>query len=342
MARPDAVYAPPPERRSPLLAASGLLEIAVLMGASLAAAMAAQRMWSPGLAETLGLMDGSAPDFVASSVAMAVQFAAQYGVLFGLVAIVGLIRGRRSARSYALVPPAPEAPNPLAHGLVLGLIISIIPALVFVLQDIAPIGRDTPIWAVLRGVEQDWTYWLFMAVGSFALVPLLEEGAWRGYVLGRLTEGFGPGAAVLMTTLLFSVLHVQYLQADAAMLLTFAGLIIASLAFGFAVLRTGSLVPAVIAHVIINFPLPTELNMVKIAAGVIALVVFRRAVGVELSFWGRMISTLWVIPALAALGGVGFAIAAAPNAALYIAGGAVIAFLALGFLKRSAWSLKAD
>lgn len=337
---PDIVFTPPQEQRHWLLAASGMLEVALVVGVSIAAALLAQQFSSPNFGEALGLTSGAAPDLLAASVALSVQFAAQYGAMAALIIVLGLARGRAQLRHYAIAPPREGWQRTIGSGVVAGLLVGLIPALVFVLQDVAPIGQDAPIWTVLRAAPQDWTFWLFMAVGSFVLPPLLEEFAWRGYVLGRLSEGFSPGAALVMTTLVFAMLHVQYLRADAAMALTLVGLILASLAFGLLTLRSGSLVPAVIAHAIINFPLPTEGNMAKIVLGLGALIVFRRAIGAELKIWGRTIwsaATLAVLPAILAIAALIAAAMLIPNGLYWVGGLSFGLLVVFSFLKRSAW-----
>ena len=50
---------------------------------------------------------------------------------------------------------------------------------------------------------------------------------------GLFLEGAAPGAALVATTALFALLHVQYLQADAAMMATFIGLVVGSVGLGF-------------------------------------------------------------------------------------------------------------
>jgi len=337
----DIAFSPPAERRHWFHALTGVVEVVVLMAGSTAAALAARNLVSPDLMTALGLTGGHPRDFLAATASIGVQLLAQYAALLVLVAVVGWLRGRRKLADYAVARPRQGAGRAVLNGVVMGLIISIIPATVMVLQDIAPIGEDTPIWAALRGAEGDWTFWVFTAVASFAFVPIAEEGAWRGYVMGRLTEGFSPGAAALLTTLLFAGLHVQYLRADAAMMLTFAGLILASLAFAFSTLRSGSLLTAIVAHAVLNFPLPTYGTMGKVALGVLALIVFHRAVGRELAFWGRSIwrvSSLAVIPALAGLAGAAAVVVMVPNGALIAAGGVLALLVCFGFLRRSAYS----
>lgn len=218
-------FAPPESRRHPMNAVSGLAEIVLVLGASLAAGAAAAGFASPSLPEALGLAGGGAPDFLAATRALGLQLSVQYAVLFALAAAFGLMRGRRTLASHGLGAPDRSAHGrPWLYGLTVGLVAGLIPTAVLIVQDIAPIGQDTPIWPVLRQAELTWRFYLFLAVGSFVIIPILEEMTWRGYVLGRLVEGFAPGAALLISTLGFSALHLQYLVADPALVLTFVGL----------------------------------------------------------------------------------------------------------------------
>lgn len=335
----DIAYQPDPARRHWSQLISGPLEIVVVMGSSLAAATIIGPMITPGLGEALGF--GESPrDLLAGARALAIQFGAQYGALAVLALIFAFLRGRRSPQSYAVSASNSQVAKPWRYGLMLGLIVSIVPSIVFILQDIAPIGTDTPIWAALRGVPWDAEFWIFMAVGSFVLVPLLEELGWRSYVMGRLLEGYGPGAALMATTLLFALLHVQYLRADAAMLVTFGGLLVASIGFGFATLRAGTIWPAIIAHVMINLPLTTELHAVRIVIALMALLAFRRPILRELHSLAKLVfrfDTLAVLPLLAAIGGLGLATTNWPDSLPYVS--AALAGLALvgALVRRSAW-----
>lgn len=320
---------------------TGLLEILLLIGTSLAVAMLVQQNLSPGLMEALGVGTEAEPDFLAASLAMGTQLAAQYGTLLLLVVIVGYARRRRRLSAYAIARPKNHK-HPLVYGLVAGLIAGIIPGIVFILQDISPIGSNTPFWEVQAQAEWDWRFWLFMAIGSFAIIPIVEEAAWRGYVQGRLMEGFAPGAAVLITTLIFALLHIQYLQADAALQLTFVGLVLASLIFGMITYRTGSLLPAIIAHALVNTPMSTPIQILFTGLGILALLAFHRQIARELGFWRDSLlrwSSLWVIPALALVAGIAITALSLPNGTLYAGGGLVLLVFGTGLWKRSAWSI---
>ena len=334
-------FTPPRQDRSLVQTLSALGEIMLVIGASLAAGIAVGGWVSPSLPEALGLLDGQPPDFLAATWALGLQLAVQYAVLFGLAQAFGLMRGRRLIPSYALgAPDRMTHAHPWLYGLTVGLVAGLIPTGVLILQDIAPIGRDTPLWPVLRNAELTWRFYLFVSVGSFVLIPVIEELAWRGYVLGRLLEGFAPGAALIISTLGFSALHLQYLVADPALILMFVGLVLVSMMFGLCVLRTGSIWPAVLAHAVLNLPPPTELLIMKFVAGLIVLVVLFRPIQAELM---RLAALMWRWSSLAGLAGLA-AIAsvvllavAAPHGP-WLAGGVSLACaLGLGLIRRSAW-----
>jgi exosortase E/protease (VPEID-CTERM system) len=89
----------------------------------------------------------------------------------------------------------------------------------------------------------------FRIIGSVLTVPLVEELAFRGYLLRRfVTADFDEVAyertplwAVLISSLLFGLMHGRWLAG------TFAGL-----AYAFAVRRRGKLCDAVVAHAVTN------------------------------------------------------------------------------------------
>ncbi len=60
-----------------------------------------------------------------------------------------------------------------------------------------------------------WEFWLFSAVMSWALIPVLEELFFRGYCQRRLAEDWGDGPAIVGTACLFTFAHAQYQVANA-------------------------------------------------------------------------------------------------------------------------------
>jgi membrane protease YdiL (CAAX protease family) len=74
--------------------------------------------------------------------------------------------------------------------------------------------------------------------------PFLEEAAFRGVILEKIRESFGTRPAVIVVSILFSVLHLALLS-----FIPFAALAVVLAALR---LRTGSLWPAIVGHALFN------------------------------------------------------------------------------------------
>lgn len=86
----------------------------------------------------------------------------------------------------------------------------------------------------------------FLAI--VVLAPVTEELFCRGFMISGLQRGFiGPVGAVTLTSLLWAAMHVQYDVFDIALIFMLGCLLGASR------LHTGSIYPAIAAHVSINF-----------------------------------------------------------------------------------------
>ncbi len=90
------------------------------------------------------------------------------------------------------------------------------------------------------------------------LPPLYEELVFRGYMRVRITENFGPMGGVIGTAFLFTLAHGQYYAADALLLAALPCGIFAGLCWAYVAYRCASLVPAMVAHALVNLPLPHE------------------------------------------------------------------------------------
>ena len=139
------------------------------------------------------------------------------------------------------------------------------------------IGPGQPFWALMKEVSWDRDFWIFMAVSAFLVVPFVEELAARGYMLGRFRESFSPGGALIIMAVIFAAAHTQYHKTDLYSLGNLFALVWGSLIMGYTVYRTGSLIPAIIAHGLVN--IPTALWVDYGVAGFIALllIAFRSA-----------------------------------------------------------------
>src|SRR5438876_11835505 len=88
---------------------------------------------------------------------------------------------------------------------------------------------------------------LFGAVLVFGVIAgIAEELFFRGYMQTRLTEAWGPARAIVVSAACFGVLHLDI--SGVHMALAFA----MGLYLGFVVERTGSVLPAIVCHVVNN------------------------------------------------------------------------------------------
>lgn len=342
MTSPHTAFEPPNRNFKIIPAFAGGLEVVLLIGASTGAAVMAQSLFTPSLGEALGLA-GNEQNLLGGAWTMLRIFAVQYGVLIGLAALFGLLRGRHSLKSHALGKGNLSTLGIIKWGIALGLVAGAPATLVLFLQDVAPFGQDTPVWAALRETPWDMRFWTFLFVGSFGLVPLLEEVTWRGYALGRMTEVIAPGAAILFTSVPFALLHVQYASTDPAMIATSVSVMVASLAFAFATLRTGTIWPAVLGHAIINFPADSWLGAVQLGLAVLVLIAFFRPITAEIGKWIALFFRWTTLQAFVALVPVillaGLAMAFQAYA-FWIALAVFVLTLGLGLIYRSAWRHK--
>jgi membrane protease YdiL (CAAX protease family) len=140
---------------------------------------------------------------------------------------------------------------------------------------------------IRRAIESATGPDLFAAVVVIGvLAGSAEEMFFRGYMQGRLRERFTPAVAVVITSVAFALLHLEWIHAGMALVL--------GLWLGFVTEQAGSALPAVAAHVINNalFTLLTALigniddralNMMFLAA---SSVIF-----LGCAFWARRLSS---------------------------------------------------
>lgn len=76
--------------------------------------------------------------------------------------------------------------------------------------------------------------------------PVAEEMFFRGFLQGRLRQGFGPVLAIGLTTIAFSLVHYS------GNLLHPLGVAVMSIGCGVLRERTGSLWPAILLHAVNN------------------------------------------------------------------------------------------
>lgn len=260
----------------------------VILAATLAARFALD---SAGVtdADNYLFREGAPPDFLAAARAEGLWHALRYGSVILLAVAIGWLRGRRSAASYGVSLGGDSLFGLIGTGLVLGLLLGLPLQALQLVHEFVPLGTDTPFWELRDRVAWDLEFWVYLAVGSFLIVPFVEEFTARGYVLGRLRESYSAGAALILMAVFFALAHGQYHRLEVLMSGQLILLALASAVLGYSVYRTGSLVPAIVAHALTNIPLALEWRFGAVAAGLIVLALFRRQVGDWLRGLGRLL-----------------------------------------------------
>lgn len=289
------------------------------------------------------LYDLPAPDFLSAAAVQFLNLTVRYGLILGLAVIVGLWRGRSTAESYGVTLGDRRFSGLLSTGILLGLIASVPEQMLRIVNHYAPLGPGTRFWALEGSVKWDAAFWLYMAVGSYLVVPIFEELFTRGYLLGRVRESFSPGVSLLITAAFFTFSHGQYRHADVLSVGTMTGLMIWSMLCGYAVYRTGSLVPAIIAHGIGNVPMTVEVRWGMLMLSLLALAVWREAFA---SWMAGIIQVLrdvddWLTAAVVVVAILLIAITIKATPWMpYVWFAALAVLTAIGIRRRSAWAAR--
>jgi membrane protease YdiL (CAAX protease family) len=96
-----------------------------------------------------------------------------------------------------------------------------------------------------------WIAWLMIIMSSM-VAGICEETGYRGYMQVPLENRYGPGASIVLVSILFLVIHLQQVWAPPLLLHLF-GL---SVLLGILAYASGSIIPSIVAHFsldIINF-----------------------------------------------------------------------------------------
>lgn len=111
-----------------------------------------------------------------------------------------------------------------------------------VLAGLANRGAMAAIRRALEGAAGPELFAAVVVIG--VLAGSAEEVFFRGYMQTRLRERWGPAAAVVVTAVAFSLLHLEWIHAALALVL--------GLWLGLVTERAGSALPAVAAHIVNN------------------------------------------------------------------------------------------
>ena len=257
---------------------------------------------------------------------------------------VGWWHRRRTPAQYGLTLAGRSIGFYIKAGMVVFVVAELFTKLLSLLDTLVPMGEQI---AWREAIYQlNWStpaFWLLMAVGSYGLVPILEELFYRGYVQTRLEEDLGAPVAILATAFLFALSHSQYLILNPFNIGMLLSTIFGALVWGYIFYRTRSLLVTIIAHAIVNIPIRGIGLWIEIAAMLVVIVIARREIYRALvDGWSllRSIPRCWQTVGIVALFGM-FAVAYALLGDIVSLAGIVVfiaALVLIGIEKRRAIS----
>ena len=233
----------------------------------------------------------------------------QYGGIMLPAFLIGWWHRRRKASGYGITMAGQSVLSLILIGIVTFAVAELPAKLMTVIDRFIPLGSKAITQQIAYGL--DWGslgFWVFMAVGSFLLVPIVEELFYRGYVQNRLAEDLGAPSAILITALFFTFSHSQYYLLFSAwntgMLLT---ILFSALVSGYIFHLTRSLLPPMVAHALVNIPVRGLADFILPIVMIALIVIYRREImqhaqaliemlrtGI-LSRWGLVAACLFMI-----------------------------------------------
>jgi membrane protease YdiL (CAAX protease family) len=244
------------------------------------------------------MVEAGSADFLRLARLAAVDLLVRYTYLLGLAFLIGRWHRRRRWRTYGLHTGGRSRRRLVKLGLWI-YAANIVPVLLIFIDRWIPLGSGPEHWSLFPDTYT-WDFMLYMTVASFAVVPILEELAARGYMQTRLSEDFGPAGAILITAFFFAAAHSQYFRLEVMSIGMLSSIVISSVIIGYAFHRTGSLWPGIIAHALINLPVPDSVMAEAVQLSVMAglLVWCHREAIAE---WSRFRTTMTGVESRAAL-----------------------------------------
>jgi membrane protease YdiL (CAAX protease family) len=251
------------------------------------------------------LLNSPQPDYLRLAWLVGSNLLTQYVGLFSLIFLVGWFRRKRRPVDYGLT----RASHKLGYLLGLGVVLfcfSQLPLKSLLFASKHQPWRGADFWVMLN---QKWNFqfWVFMGVGSYLVVPVVEELFYRGYIQRRLEESFGGLPAVLMATFFFVFNHSQYHKVTFLSIGTIVAFLFSSVAAGYVFYRTRSLYATMAAHALVNIPTKGTVDWIVLLLMVAVVILSAKKIAVYLRQFGedyRKTHPKWAL----ALGSAGLAL----------------------------------
>jgi membrane protease YdiL (CAAX protease family) len=185
------------------------------------------------------------------------------------------LRPRDERAASLTVRPARSGREQMGDVMIVALLIALPSIVLSQAQELWQFGVRAPWFDALQRRDWDWQYWLFTAVGSFAVVPVVEELFYRGYVFRRVAGGWNPAAGVAMSATMFAWSHSQYVSPDPFNVAMLANIVWVGVVLACATWYTGGVGTAILAHAVINLPMTPAGAAIVIAVLAVGVTLLR-------------------------------------------------------------------
>ena len=232
----------------------------------------------------VAIYEAVAPAAVAAGEASGVEAGLYAGLRIflriGMVAAFGLalLKFRRGTtlRDAGLTRAGRPLGELVGVGIVLGAFTSFLVGSVFALGSLVPLGEGLAGWSEIRNSTLGTAFYVNLLATSILIPPLTEEIMARGYNRLRMVESYGPMGGVILTGLIFALIHTKFISTEPMLAISMVMLIIGSISWTYIAQRTGSLIPPMVAHAMTNtIAVAILFNLWLPFAAVTALVAWR-------------------------------------------------------------------
>ena len=207
------------------------------------------------LSQANEIIKATTVDFIALSVRTAVSMPLKYiGILIVIVVYLLFTKQKFNYKSLGFHGNKKSAVYILRSSLLLFCLAGILPKFMFYLWPTNTVGTGPETWQLLF---DSWSieFWVFMLTSSIILPPIFEELFFRGFTLSWLEKNFSVGWSIIIMALIFTSFHTQYFETSIISMSMIVSLLLSSILLGYSKYHTGTLIPGIIAHALVNIPI---------------------------------------------------------------------------------------
>jgi membrane protease YdiL (CAAX protease family) len=136
----------------------------------------------------------------------------------------------------------------LGIGILLFIAVIILGLVISAVSTATNVPLPTNVQDVLAGAP------LYFLIFTAIIAPINEEIFFRGFLVTKLGKMFGMASGIVLGALIFAVFHLSYLSVS-----EFAAALFFGLVAGYAFVRTKSLYPSIVGHMLVNIVTITSL-----------------------------------------------------------------------------------